>query len=156
MSPVIRQETLDSPTVQSLIRALNAELDERYPEEGANHFRLDPEELGPGRGAFLVAYGEGEAVGCGAVRLNEPGVAEIKRMYVRPEWRGRGVAGAVLSQLEQHARTLGVTRLVLETGERQPESLAVYRRAGFVEIPRFGEYLDSPLSICMGKDLREA
>jgi putative acetyltransferase len=156
MSPVIRQETLDSPTVQSLIRALNAELDERYPEEGANHFRLDPEELGPGRGAFLVAYAEGEAVGCGAVRLNGPGVAEIKRMYVRPEWRGRGVAGAVLSQLEQHARTLGVTRLVLETGERQPESLAVYRRAGFVEIPRFGEYLDSPLSVCMGKDLREA
>jgi putative acetyltransferase len=156
MSPVIRQETLDSPTVQSLIRALNDELDERYPEEGANHFRLDPEELGPGRGVFLVAYGEGEAVGCGAVRLNESGVAEIKRMYVRPEWRGRGVAGAVLGQLEQHARTLGVTRLVLETGERQPESLAVYRRAGFVEIPRFGEYLDSPLSICMGKDLGAA
>ena len=61
MSPVIRHETLDSPTVQSLIRALNDDLDERYPEEGANHFRLDPEELGQGRGVFLVAYGEGEA-----------------------------------------------------------------------------------------------
>lgn len=153
MQPIIQPESLDTPVVTALIRALNVELDERYPEEGANHFRLDPEEVAPGRGVFLVAYVRGEAVGCGATRLNEPGTAEIKRMYVLPAYRGRGVAGYLLSALEGHARSLGARQLVLETGERQPESLAVYRRAGFEEIPRFGEYVDSPLSVCMGKVL---
>lgn len=153
MKLTIKQETLDSPAVQALIAALNAELDQRYPEEGANHFRLDPDEVSAGRGAFLVAYADGVAVGSGAVRLNEPGVAEIKRMFVLPPWRGRGIAGTVLSALEEHARQLGAHQLVLETGSRQPESIAVYSRAGFVEIPRFGEYLDSPLSVCMGKDI---
>lgn len=153
MTPTIKQESLDAPTAQALIAALNTELDERYPEEGANHFRLDPNEVAPGRGAFLVAYVDGEAVGSGAVRLNEPGVAEIKRMYVAPAWRGRGIAGAVLSALEEQAHRLGARQLVLETGSRQPESIAVYKRAGFVEIPRFGEYLDSPLSLCMGKEV---
>ena len=151
MTPEIRTATLDQPEVLELIRALNAELDVRYPEEGANHFRLDPDEVAPGRGVFLVAYAQGVAVGCGATRLNDPHTAEIKRMYVLPAYRGRGIAGAVLTALEAHAKTLGAKALVLESGERQPESLAVYRRAGFREIPRFGEYLDSPLSLCMGK-----
>ncbi len=153
MNIEIRSEALDEPVVRSLVLALNAELAQRYPEEGANHFRLDPEEVGPGRGAFLVAYVDGKPVGCGAVRINEPGVGEIKRMFVIPEFRGRGVAGAVLSALQDHARDLGAHKLVLETGSRQPEAVALYRRAGFIEIPRFGEYVDSPLSLCMGKEL---
>ncbi|HEY5806784.1 MAG TPA: GNAT family N-acetyltransferase [Povalibacter sp.] len=151
MTPEIRTAALDQPEVLELIRALNAELDVRYPEEGANHFRLDPDEVAPGRGVFLVAYAQGVAVGCGATRLNDPHTAEIKRMYVLPAYRGRGIAGAVLTALEAHAKTLGAKHLVLESGERQPESLAVYRRAGFREIERFGEYVDSPLSLCMGK-----
>jgi putative acetyltransferase len=153
MPTEIRLQSIHAPEVETLIRALNAELDERYPEEGANHFRLDPDEVAPGRGVFLVAYADGTAVGCGATRLNDLHTAEIKRMYVLPQWRGRGIAGAVLTALENHARELGARQLVLETGDRQPESLAVYRRAGFREIPRFGEYLDSPLSVCMGKTL---
>lgn len=153
MKPTIKSESLDAPVVTVLISALNAELDQRYPEAGANHFRLDPDDVAPGRGVFLVAYAHGEAVGCGATRLNEPGTAEIKRMYVIPAYRGRGIAGYLLTALEEHARTLGALQLVLESGERQPESLAVYRRAGFKEIPRFGEYLDSELSLCMGKTL---
>ena len=155
MTTTIQSESLDSPVVKQLILALNAELEERYPEEGANHFRLDPEEVAPGRGAFLVAYADGVAAGCGAVRVNEPGVAEIKRMYVLPAHRGRGIAGRILAQLEARARGLGVRQLVLETGARQPESIAVYRRAGFEEIALFGEYLNSPLtSLCMGKQLK--
>jgi GNAT superfamily N-acetyltransferase len=153
MTASIRSVTLDLPEVVALIKALNTELEQRYPEEGANHFRLDPEEVAPGRGAFLVAYDGSQGVGCGAVRLNEPGVAEIKRMYVVPEWRGRGIAKKLLAELEDQARRIGARQLVLETGERQPEALAVYRRAGFVDIPRFGEYVDSPLSVCLGKVL---
>jgi putative acetyltransferase len=149
----IRRAELGTAVVQQLIGALNNELEERYPEEGANFFRLDAEEVADGRGAFLVAYIDDRPVACGAVRLNEPGVAEIKRMYVAPEARGRGVGRLVLDELETVARQLGVERLVLETGPRQPEALALYRRAGFVEIPLFGEYVGAEFSVCMAKNL---
>jgi len=149
----IRRETLHSAVARTLIGALNAELLVRYPEEGATHFRLDAEEVGTGRGAFLVAYQGGEPVGCGAVRRLDPAVAEVKRMYVVPGARGARVGAVILAALEAEARALGATWLVLETGERQPEAIALYRRAGFSVIPRFGEYVDSALSLCMGKDL---
>jgi GNAT superfamily N-acetyltransferase len=152
----VRREDILSPVVQRLISALNAELDARYPEEGANHFRLDPEEVADGRGAFLVAYLGGTPVGCGAVRRIDPAVAEIKRMYVAPEARGRGVGRQVLLVLEAEARRLGATRLVLETGPRQPEALALYSRAGFAEIPNFGEYIGCEFSVCMAKQLKLA
>jgi putative acetyltransferase len=149
----IRRAEISSPVVQQLISALNAELDSRYPEEGANFFRLEAEEVADGRGAFLVAYIGGSAVGCGAVRRLEPYVAEVKRMYVIPEARGRGVGRRVLIELEAEARRLGVRRLVLETGPRQPEALTLYRRTGFVEIPLFGDYIGSQFSVCMAKNL---
>jgi putative acetyltransferase len=149
----IRRADILSPVVQQLISALNTELEERYPEEGANHFRLDPDEVADGRGAFLVAYIGGQAVGCGAVRRIASTVAEIKRMYVAPQSRGRGVGRQVLVQLEAEARRLGATRLVLETGPRQPEALALYGRAGFVEIPNFGNYVGCEFSVCMAKEL---
>jgi GNAT superfamily N-acetyltransferase len=150
----IRREDILSPVVQRLIGALNAELDARYPEEGANHFRLDPEEVSDGRGGFFVAYISGKPVGCGAVRRIESAVIEIKRMYVAPEARGRGVGRQVLRELEAEARRLGATRLVLETGPRQPEALALYSRAGFVEVPNFGEYVGCEFSVCMAKELK--
>jgi putative acetyltransferase len=149
----IRREDLRSAVAQQLILALNAELEARYPEEGANFFRLDAEEVSEGRGGFFVAYLGDEPVGCGAVRRTEPGVAEIKRMYVAPQARGRSVGKQMVQTLESVARQLGVTRLVLETGPRQPEPIAVYKHSGFVEIPRFGEYVDSNFSVCMAKDL---
>src|SRR5262249_39410573 len=86
-----RREDLSASVAQRLISELNAELEARYPEEGANFFRLDPEEVAEGRGAFLVAYLVDKPVGCGAVRMIEPGLAEIKRMYVDPNLRGRRI-----------------------------------------------------------------
>jgi putative acetyltransferase len=149
----IRREDILSPVPQQLIRALNAELEERYPEEGANFFRLDAHEVAEGRGAFLVAYIDGQPIGCGAVRRTEANVAEIKRMYVAPDARGCGAGKRIVIELEAIARELGARRLVLETGPRQPEAIAVYERAGFVEIPLFGEYVGSQFSVCMAKDL---
>jgi putative acetyltransferase len=149
----VLREDIRSPLAYQLISELNAELSERYPEDGATHFRLDAAEVALGRGAFLIARVDGEAVGCGAVRRIEDGVAEIKRMYVRTTARGRGIGGAILAALEAEARGLAVSRLVLETGVRQPEALALYRRFGFEVIPLFGEYVGSSLSVCMGKDL---
>src|SRR5262245_46031812 len=122
-----------SAVARSLINALNVELSRRYPEPGATHFRLDAGEGAEGQGAFLVATREHRPVGCGAVRRIEARTGEIKRMYVTPEERGRGVGRALLAALEGEARALGLSRLVLETGVRQQEAVALYRRAGFVD-----------------------
>jgi GNAT superfamily N-acetyltransferase len=152
----IRRDDFLSPRADQLISALNQELDDRYPEEGANHFDLAAEEVAEGRGAFFVAYIEGEPVGCGAVRRIAPTVCEIKRMYVLPNARGQGVGRRILSELELIARHLGASRIVLETGVRQPEAIALYAGAGFTAIPLFGSYADTPhpeLSFCMAKDL---
>lgn len=149
----LRPVALASPDAQALIAALNAELAERYPEPGANHFRLDETEVGPGRGAFVVAYRGGEPLGCGAVRLVDATTSELKRMYVSPAARGLGLGRRILEALEVEARTLGAVRLVLETGERQHAAVALYERAGFTRIAPFGEYVGSPLSLCMAKEL---
>jgi GNAT superfamily N-acetyltransferase len=153
MAISVRPAPLGSPTAQALIAALNAELAARYPEEGANHFRLDEDEVGPGRGAFLVAYREGAPVGCGAVRKIDAATAELKRMYVAPSARGLGLGRRILDAIEAEARALGAARLVLETGERQREAIGLYEGAGFTRIAPFGEYVGSPLSVCMGKTL---
>lgn len=139
----------------ALIGALNAELAAAYPEPGATHFRLGPDEVAPGRGAFFVAWLDNQPVGCGAVRLLDGGAdAEIKRMYTAPTARGRGVARAILAAIEAEAGRLGARRLVLETGTRQTAALALYRREGFVEIGAFGEYTASPgTSVCMAREL---
>jgi putative acetyltransferase len=152
-APTLRPEPLDSPAALRLITALNTELSARYPEAGANHFRLDPEEVAPGRGAFLVAYDGEEPVACGAFRRLDDQTAEIKRMFVVPARRGQGLGGAVLAALEEQARAGGVVRLVLETGVRQPEAIALYRRFGFRDIAPFGQYIASALSVCLGKEL---
>ena len=149
----VRRVGIDSEVAVRFILALNAELDAIYPEEGANHFRLDEEETAPGRGAFVIAFLDGHPVGCGAIRRLDAGTAELKRMYVDPGARGRGVGRAILSALESEARDLDAERLVLEAGDRQIEAMALYRRCGFRRIPPFGEYADSPLSVCMEKPL---
>jgi GNAT superfamily N-acetyltransferase len=150
---IVSRADLASTVAGRLIAALNAELQQRYPEPGANHFRLDLDEVAAGRGAFFIATADGEPVGCGAVRRLDEQTGEIKRMYVVPAARGRGVARRVLEALEAEAAALGLRRLVLETGARQVEAIALYQRAGFVEIERFGEYVESPLSLCMAKEL---
>ncbi len=159
----IAPEAITSPATVALIAALNVELSAAYPEAGATHFRLDPAEVAPGTGVFLVARLVGRPVGCGAMRsLREPAlvrelgerVGELKRMYVAPEARGQGVGGALLARLEAEARALGLARVVLETGIRQVEALALYRRAGFSEISAYGEYTASPsTSVCLAKAL---
>jgi putative acetyltransferase len=149
----IERVELLSPAAQTLIAALNTELSSIYPEQGATHFRLDPEEVADGQGAFLVATRAAKPVGCGAVRRIDARTGEIKRMFVAPEERGKGLSRVLLNALESEARALGLSRLVLETGVRQLAALALYERAGFSRTAPFGEYIGSPLSVCMAKDL---
>jgi GNAT superfamily N-acetyltransferase len=153
----VRRESIESRDAHELIMALNAELAHRYPEPGANHFHLDVEAVLPGRGAFVIARSEQRIpIGCGAIRRMDSTTAEVKRMYVVPKHRSMGAGRAILEKLEQVAHELAVQRIVLETGERQQEAIALYEHCGYVKIPLFGEYADSPLSVCMEKTLAPA
>jgi len=150
----IRREELTSETAQKLIEALNADLRARYPEgDGMHYFRLDVDEVRPGRGAFVVAYDASIPVGCGAVRTIDAGVAEIKRMYVLPAVRGRGIARRMLEVLEDEARAIGIQKLMLETGTRQPEAIALYSKPGYSPTGPFGDYPPSPLNAFFEKYL---
>lgn len=114
----IRRSTLASPDAARLIAALNAELTATFPEPGATHFSLSDTQVVAGDGAFLVVYLDEVAVGCGVVRRLDEATAELKRMYVDPSVRGRGIGRALVEVLEREARLLGATRIVLETGTR--------------------------------------
>lgn len=155
MPPVeIRRSTLSSPDAARLITALNLELTAAFPEPGANHFSLHEAQVALGDGAFMIAYLEDHAVGCGAVRRLDRATAELKRMYVDPSVRGRGIGRSLLEALEQEAHLLGVMRIVLETGTRLAPAIKLYEAMGYVRIPLFGEYLSSPdTSLCFGKSL---
>jgi len=150
----IEHVELTDDVSRALIESLNAELNALYPEPGATHFQLTPQEVADGRGTFLVVYLDGTPVGCGALRFLDADTAELKRMYVSPTARGRGLGRRLLAALEAEARAVGVRQLVLETGVRQAAALALYRATGFNPIPLYGEYRLSPeTSVCLAKDL---
>lgn len=150
----IRRSTLTSPDAARLIAALNAELTATFPEPGATHFSLGDTQVVAGDGAFVVAYLDDVAVGCGAVRRLDEATAELKRMYVDPSVRGQGIGRAIVEALEREAQLLGVTRVVLETGTRLEPAIKLYTTMGYEPIPLFGEYLSSPdTSLCFGKSL---
>jgi putative acetyltransferase len=150
----IRRSTLASPEAARLIAALNAELTAKFPEPGATHFSLSGTDVKPGDGAFVIAYLDDVAVGCGAVRRLDETTAELKRMYVDPTVRGRGIGRRLVDALEREARQLGVTRVVLETGTRLAPAIRLYEGTGYARIPLFGEYVLSPdTSLCFGKSL---
>ena len=150
----IRRSTLASHDAARLIAALNAEMMAAFPEPGATHFSLSAAQVAFGDGAFLIAYLDDVAVGCGALRRLNEATAELKRMYVDPSVRGQGIGRALVQALEREARFLGVTRVVLETGIRLAPAIKLYETMGYARIPLFGEYLSSPdTSVCFGKSL---
>ena len=149
----IADHRLDSPAAAPLAVALAAELEDRYGEPDADPDHLTADDLVPPAGAFVLAWLDRDAVGCGGLRRYDDGVGELKRMYVDPRFRGRGVAREVLGQLERRALRLGYRRLVLETGVRQPEAIALYASAGYEPIAPYGFYRTSPLSRCFAKTL---
>ncbi len=152
MTIALDREALDSDVVQRLIAALNAELSALYPEPGATHFTLTEADVAPGNGTFLVARIDGQPLGCGALRRWNETEAELKRMYVAKEARGRGIGRALLEALEAEARRMGIRRMVLETGIRQTAAEGLYRQSGYVVVPTFPQYV-SPIALCMAKEL---
>ncbi|MFI7676478.1 GNAT family N-acetyltransferase [Actinophytocola sp. NPDC049390] len=145
--------TYDHPDAVALIADVQQEYVVRYGEVDLTP--VDPAEFAPPRGLFLVAYVDDVPAACGGWRAHGTEV-ELKRMYVRPSCRGRGLARAVLAELERTAAEAGYTRLVLETGQRQPEAIALYTSAGYTPVPAFGYYAEAPEAVHLGKPLEVA
>jgi GNAT superfamily N-acetyltransferase len=126
-----------------LIEGALAELSERYGGDG-DSTPIDGNEFSRPGGDFVIALLDGEPVGCGGWRTlgSDETIAEIKRMYVIPQARGRGIAMAVLRALEESARSAGKKQIWLETGDQQPEAIALYQKAGYERITDFGYYKD--------------
>ena len=150
----IRPTRFGSPVATALTAAALLDLAERYGGDG-DSTPVTPLEFAPPDGGFVVAFLDGVPAGCGGWRTltGDDQAGEIKRMYVVPEFRGRGVARAVLRALEEAARKEGRKRMVLETGDRQPEAIALYEKAGYLRIPDFGHYKDEPGVLSFGRDL---
>jgi putative acetyltransferase len=148
----ITPEPLTGAAACALIAALDAELSAAYPPE-SNFFELGEAEVAGDKGVFLVARLDGEAVGCGAYRSIDAVSAEVKRMYVAPKGRGKGIGRALLRELERVAHAHGVRRMLLETGPKQAVALALYAGAGYAPVPLFGRYVGAKHSLCFGKDL---
>ena len=146
---IILPESAGQPDVIALIEALDAFATALYPPE-SNHL-LDVASLSDAAVSFLVARAEGEAIGCGAVLRDPRGWGEVKRMFVRPDQRGKGIGVRVLADLEALAIGGGLSLLRRETGIHNREALALYRRAGFTERGPFGDYASDPLSVFMEK-----
>jgi GNAT superfamily N-acetyltransferase len=145
----LRDEAYDGPSAGLLIDAVQAEYVERYG--GPDETPVDPSEFAPPLGLFVVGYLDGAAVAMGGLRRHGDGDVEVKRMYVAPQARRRGLSRAVLSHLEDRAWALGANRIVLETGQRQPEAISLYQSAGYLPIAGFGHYADAPLSLSFAK-----
>ena len=142
---------LDAPESLELIAAVQQEYVVRYG--GPDVTELSVAEFAPPQGIFVIGRDAGQPVACGGVRLVEPDVGELKRMYVAPAARRRGIARALLGHLEGEARKLGATWLRLETGLHQPEALALYASAGYADAEPFGHYAGAPLARHLAKNL---
>ncbi|WP_177734780.1 MULTISPECIES: GNAT family N-acetyltransferase [Flavobacterium] len=99
----------------------------------------------------VLAYKEDKIVGCGAIKQYSDDITEIKRMYVHPDFRGQGIAGEILKELERWATELFFSECILETGKKQPEAIRLYERSGYHIIPNFGQYEGIESSVCMKK-----
>ena len=143
---------LDDPSAVKLIAKLMAEMEVAYPESEPS-VPCPPHEFASPSGLFLVAWAGDQAVGCGGFRSYRKDIAEVKRMYVEPWARGRGISRLLLQRLEEESRRLGYTRIRLETGTRQPEAMGLYETSGYTTIVPYGEFRDSPLSVCYEKSL---
>ncbi|MFD4139161.1 GNAT family N-acetyltransferase [Streptomyces sp. NPDC058572] len=157
----VRTVAFDHPDAVKLNDQVQLEYIERYGDEEGDATPLDASMFVPPKGLYLIAYDEeGRPLATGGWRTQDAGPfgyadgdAELKRMYVIPEARGLGLARRILAALEEDARFAGRTRMVLETGDMQPEAIALYTSCGYLPCAKFGHYREYESSRCMAKPL---
>ncbi len=151
MPGIIQPERPDSPDAIQLIDELESCLSPLYPKESQHGYSV--EKLIRQGVAFFVTRHDNLPTGCGGVQLFGSEYAEVKRMYVRPRFRGLGLARQMLDHLAAYTRQHGVSVLRLETGIHQHEAIQLYERYGFQRRPPFGDYTYDPLSIYFEKNI---
>ena len=146
---IVRTESSD-PDFPLLVAALNFELRDRYGEVQVLYDKFNQvSELG----TVVIAYVNDIPSGCGCFKKFDYKTAEIKRMFVKPEQRGMGLASSILGELEVWAKEEGFTEVVLETGNKQQEAISMYKKRGYEIIPNYGPYVGMETSVCFGKKL---
>ncbi len=146
----IKRTDSDDPDFKALVKLLDADLAER---DGAEHgFYAQFNKIDKIRHA-VVCFENGQPIGCGAIKEFSDEAMEVKRMYVSPDGRKKGIATRVLTELETWANELGYAKCVLETGKRQPEAIALYEKNGYRRTDNYGQYVGVENSVCFAKDL---
>lgn len=144
----IKRTDSDDPDFKALVRQLDADLAER---DGAEHgFYAQFNNIDKIRHA-VVCCENGQPIGCGAIKEFSDEAMEVKRMYVSPDGRKKGIATRVLTELETWANELGYAKCVLETGKRQPEAIALYEKNGYARTSNYGQYVGVENSVCFEK-----
>ena len=149
MPTLITPERPDTPDAAALIAELEAYLEPLYPRESRHGYSV--EKLIAESVAFFLIRDDGAPAGCGGIKLFGTEYGEIKRMYLRPQFRGLGFAKLMLNHLAEYAGSEGIATLRLETGIHQHAAIALYEQMGFQQIPPFGGYKFDPLSRCYEK-----
>ena len=147
----LTRTTSDNKDFISLVKLLDAELAERDGKDHpfyAQFNKIDDIKY------TVVAYENEKPVSCGAIKEYNPNTMEIKRMYTLPEFRGKGIATKVLIELEKWVNELGYEKCILETGKKQPEAIALYKKNGYKLIPNFGQYAEVENSVCFEKEMK--
>jgi len=142
--------TSSNPDFAFLVKLLDEDLLSRYGSEQAEYDKHNKIENNP---TVVIAYLDREPVGCACLKTIDVFTAELKRMYVRPEHRGKSIGIGILNELEDWASELSFSRIILETAQKQPEAINLYKKAGFEVIPNYPPYDKMEKSICMEKQL---
>jgi GNAT superfamily N-acetyltransferase len=145
----IERITSENTLFKGLVRALDDDLMKRY---GESQHQKDVFNRIESLDTVVIASVAGNPAGCGCFRRWDEHLAEIKRMYVKPEYRGTGLAQRILDELEGWAQEIGYTAFVLETGIYQPEAIRFYTKKGYRKIPNYGPYAGNESSVCLGKE----
>ena len=147
MIRIIRTDSENQDFID-LVKYLDADLAERDGDDHSFYTQFNKIDK---INFVVVAYENEKPLGCGAIKEYEPETVEIKRMYVSPESRGRGIATKILYELEQWATELSFVKCILETGKRQPEAIRLYKKNGYNIIPNYGQYTNVENSVCFRK-----
>lgn len=148
--PEIIRTTSDNPDFQNLTSELDDELCRIYntnKEDYKEYNRIT------GLSTVVLAYENDVAIACGCFKHVDEERIELKRMFVAPEFRGKGIASIMVAELEKWGKELGYGTIILETGKGQPEAIALYRKLGYIDIPHFGEFPEESRSVCLGKQI---
>jgi len=147
----ITRTNSDNPDFIELVKYLDADLAERDGHEHSFYAQFN--KISKIK-YVVIAHENGQPVGCGAIKEYAPNTMEVKRMYTSPEHRGQGIASKVLTELERWAAELSYEMCILETGKKQPEAIALYKKNGYQRIPNYGQYAETKNSVCFEKKIK--